>query len=611
MPKYILSRVLFASLFLVFTAGIAVSQDSTNERLAAQFLRDGQYEEARALYEDLFAESPTYMIYNNYLESLFALEEFRQAERVVNAQIENHPADFRYRVDLAWVHERSGNARRAQRQKDDLISELSANADDVIGLAMAFETRGFMDRALETYLRGRRLLGDSHPLHLRIAGVHEKMGNFSAMMEEYIDYLDAYHNEMDRVRGILQDAIVNDPGFERNDALRRVLLARTQRHPDNVMYSEMLLWLSIQQQDFRMAFMQARALDRRLQQEGKPVLEVANLSASNKNYRIAADAYQYLLNMGPDSQFYLEALVGYLNVRFLSVVNEYEYDIADLLDIREEYENAIESLGINSRTVQIVRNLANLKAFYLNDTDGAIQLLETTLDLPNVSNRVKGECRIELADILLLTGEVWDATLLYSQVDRMFRDDPLAHEAKYKNARLTYFIGEFDWAKAQLDVLKGGTHRLIANDAMRLSLRIQDNLGINGDPVPLKMFARAEQHIFMNNFDKALMVLDSIHNRFPMHQINDDLIFARSEIKRHRGDYAAADSLLAVIVADFPTGLLADEALFQRAQLYEHYFKQPDKAMALYQQLMIDFPGSLHTITARNRFRMLRGDIVN
>jgi len=49
---------------------------------------------------------------------------------------------------------------------------------------------------------------------------------------------------------------------------------------------------------------------------------------------------------------------------------------------------------------------------------------------------------------------VWEATLLYSQVDKDFKNDPIGHQASLKNAQLSFYIGEFDWAKAQLDVLK-------------------------------------------------------------------------------------------------------------------------------------------------------------
>jgi len=603
--------VFFLLLFLMPAQQLPAIADTTNKQLAAQYFREGEYEKALALYEELFRHSPTTVIYNNYLQSLLALEEYSRAESLVRTQMRVHPGDVRYELDLGWVFHRAGNSRQERRHFDRLIGRLEAGAEAVVDLALAFEHRGFADRALETYHRGRELLGDSHPLHLRIAALYDRTGNHRAMMEEYLDYMVEHPNEMQRVRGLLQDAIANDPGFSRNDALRRVLLVRTQQHPGNILWAEMLLWLSLQQQDFRMAFLQARAIDRRLRQEGDMVLEVARLSTSNQDYEVAAQAYSYLLEMGSESTHYLDALVGYLNVRYLSVINEYTYSMDELAAIEQEYLEAIATLGARVSTVPLIRNLAQLQAFYLGKTAEATQLLESTLDIPNVSERVKAECRVALADILVLTGEVWDATLLYAQVDRMFRDDPLAHEARFKNARLNYYMGEFDWARAQLDVLKAGTSRLIANDAIQLSLRIQDNVGPDGNTAPLLLFARAEKRVFMNRFDEALSLLDTIARQYPGHPIGDDVLFARAGIMKQLGNYHAADSLLARFAVSYPGSILADLALFLRAGLQHQLFGNHDMAMALYQELMLDYPGSIYALTARNRFRALRGDMVN
>ncbi|MFO7978860.1 MAG: tetratricopeptide repeat protein [Bacteroidales bacterium] len=601
-------------IFLLFTgcAGWhAVAQESSDEMLAAQYFRQGQYDKAVALYKDLFEKKNAPVIYNNYLESLLALNEFKEAEKVVRRLMDDYPDQVRYDVDMGWVWHRSGNQRRSRRLFDDLIAGMQPRTQQVLDLADAFQGRGLNDYALETYLRGRRLLGSTHPLHLDIAALYEKMGRYLSMMEEYLDYLNTNLAQMDQVRGILQDAINDDPGYEKNEALREVLLVRTQSQPSNTLYSEMLLWLSLQQLDFQMAFMQARALDRRLQQQGQLVLEVARLSAANKDYPVASRAFQYLLDQGEDTAFYLEALTGLLDVQFLEITASYSYSDDDLRKVEKDYMEALDHLPLDASTVRLVRNLANLQAFYLDNTGAAIDLLQRALDTPGISSRVKGECKIELADILLLTGQVWDATLLYSQVDKSFRDDPLAHEAKFKNARLSFYIGEFQWARAQLDILKAGTSRLIANDAMELSLRIQDNIGFDEDTRPLKMFARAEMHAFRNHFQQAIQVLDSVLQTFPGHPIYDDVLYAQAEIHLKLRDYEQADSLLARIVEMFPTGLLADEALFQRAVLHHQIHENKQQAMSLYQQLIINYPGSLNTITARNRFRTLRGDVIN
>lgn len=585
--------------------------DNTDEQLAAQYFREGQFDRAVLLYEELFEKRPTYVIYNNLLVSLLELEEFRRAERLVRGQTRLHPDQVRYDVDLGWVMERAGSSRQARRHLDGLIDQLAANPSTVISLSEAFEQRGMEDRAIDTYLHGRKLLGNSHPLHLQLARLYERQGQYRSMMNEYVSYLEENLHETERVRGILQDAINNDPNYLRNGALREVLLSRSQNHPNRSLYPEMLLWLSIQQKDFRMAFMQARALDRRYREEGARVLEVARLGLQNQQYELAAQAFHYVVEKGVDATFYMEALTGFLDARFQAIVSSYNFTREELKEVEREYKDALEKLGVNAVTVTLIRNLANLQAFYLGNTDQAIALLNQTLSIPQVSSRIRAECRIELADILLLTGEVWDATLLYAEVHKTFRDDPLGHEARYKNARLSFYIGEFDWARAQLDVLKAATSRLIANDAMKLSLRIQDNIGFDGDTQALMMYARAEKLIFMNRHEEAFLVLDSIERLFPAHPIVDDVLLAKSDIHLRQGNYESADELLERIARQFPAGLLADEAILRRARLQEEVFNDKEKAMSLYQKIIIDYPGSLNILVARNRFRDLRGDLIN
>ncbi len=585
---------------------ISFSQGSTDAIVAAQYFRQGDYQKASAIYEKLVQVDLTPVVYQNYLECLFHLREFGKAERLAKNRARSLPSDISYQVDLGWILDRWGKPREAQRQFTELISSIKADPDQVESLAAALRSRNYLDLSLEAYQKGRKLLGDRHSLHFSIADLHNQRRDFSSMMNEYIDYLEFDKSSMSKVQGVLQDVIAIDPNFEKNDALRTVLLGRTQRHPSNLMYTHMLLWLTIQQKDFRLAFTQARAIDRRLRQEGELVVNVAILATSNEEYDVAADAYRYLLEKGTSSAYYLDAKIGLLTVRFKQATAGYQMVRKDLVEVEKEYLKALEEFGTSVQTVGLVRNLANLQAFYLGNSQGAIDLLEKTLLLPGMNQLTLAECRIELADILLLAGQVWDATLLYSQVYKLLRDHPLAHEAKFKNARLSFYIGEFDWAKAQLDVLKAGTSRLIANDAIKLSLKIQDNIGEHQVTEPLQMYARAEMLAFMNRFDEATNLLDSVTILFPTHQIADDVLIARAEIKISQGFYREADELLALIVKNHPRGLLADEALFKRAELHERVFLDNEMARELYLQLIQSYPGSLYSVTARNRWRYLR-----
>ena len=62
---------------------------------------------------------------------------------------------------------------------------------------------------------------------------------------------------------------------------------------------------------------------------------------------------------------------------------------------------------------------------------------------------------------------------------------------------------------------------------------------------------------------------------------------------------------------NYSTDLLADDALFQLAELYENYLHDKAKAMDLYKDILLKYKGSIYVVEARKRFRELRGDEVN
>ena len=210
-----------------------------------------------------------------------------------------------------------------------------------------------------------------------------------------------------------------------------------------------------------------------------------------------------------------------------------------------------------------------------------------------------------------MTGDIWEASLRYSQVEKAFKHDEIGQEAKFRNAKIAYYTGDFKWAQAQLDVLKGATSKLIANDAMDLSLLISDALAIDTNVVPLMIFAHADLLAFQNKDDLAMITLDSINTLFPNHALADDILYKKAQIELKHNKYNEAAAFYEAIVKNYGDDILGDDALFKLADLNENQFKNLDKAKELYQQLLIKYPGSLYVIETRKRFRKLRGDNIN
>ena len=182
---------------------------------------------------------------------------------------------------------------------------------------------------------------------------------------------------------------------------------------------------------------------------------------------------------------------------------------------------------------------------------------------------------------------------------------------KFRNAKISYYTGDFKWAQAQLDVLKGATAKLIANDAMDLSMTISDATAIDTNEAPLLMFSRADLLAFQNKDDEALKGLDSINSMFPNHALADDILNKKAGIAIKHGDYTKAANYYDTIVKKYGDDILGDDALFRLADITENQYKNVDKARELYQQLLEKYPASSYVVESRKRFRRLRGDGIN
>jgi tetratricopeptide (TPR) repeat protein len=271
----------------------------------------------------------------------------------------------------------------------------------------------------------------------------------------------------------------------------------------------------------------------------------------------------------------------------------------------------IADIGINQKTVDALRNMALLHAFYLNDHAKAIEILESAITASGSNLKFRDQCKLDLGDIFILKNEPWESTLLYMQVEKSQKEDNLGEIAKLKNARLQYYTGQFQLSKEILDILKKATTREIANDAMQLSLLIQDNTGLDTSEVAMAEFANVDLLIFQNKYEESILALKSLIVKYKSHSLADEILWLKANtlVKINKIDEAVKD--LELILADYKFDILADDALLLLAKITDENLGDKPKAMELYRRLLKDYPGSIYGAQARVKFRELRGDFVN
>lgn len=586
------------------------AQSFQDRQLADQYMNNAEYEKAAQLYEKQLDRDP-YGTYPPYFRCLIALKDFDAAEKLAKKFVKKQESNLSFLVDLGYVYSLQNSPDKAKAQYDKAIKLLKPDQNQVMVLANSFAAKQESDYALATYLQGKILLKGTYGFYFETADIYYQKGDYEKMTNEYLEAV--YENPMmqQSVLNILQARIGIDPENNRSDLFRTSLLRRIQQSPERTEFSEMLIWFFIQQKDFSSAFIQAKAIDKRLKEDGSRIFPIASMAAANDDYDVAIKAFQYIIDKGADNNNYIAARMELLNTLSRKITVDNNFVPTDLIKLEKDYLSTLSELGRSGKTAGLIKGLAHLRAFYLDKIDSAETDLENAIDFPDISAQVKAQCKLELGDIYLFNGNVWDSDLLYAQVDKDFKHDAIGQEAKFRGARLDYFRGDFLWAQAQLDVLKTATSQLIANDALSLSLLISDNMGLDSTTDALMLYSRADLLSYRNKNDDALALLDSIHILYPTHSLADDAWYKEAQIMDLKRNWNAEDSLYEKIVRYDSTGILADDAIYHRAILQENKFNNKIKAKELYQKLIEDYPGSVFVVDARKRYRVLRGDLVN
>jgi tetratricopeptide (TPR) repeat protein len=606
--KSIALYLFFASVF--YTTGITgvFAQRQTESDLALQYASTGECDKALVYFEKWYNRDPN-AAYQPFLSCYLQLKDYDQAEKLVKKHIKKFSTNATLWVDLGQVYDAGGKPDVAKQQYDKAVKSLYPDVQQVINLGGVFVEKRLLNYAEATYLQGRNMVGQIYPFSFELADVYAQMNQGQKMVDEYLNLLEVNEVYLANVQAILQNKMAFDLEGGLTDIIRTSLLRRVQKGTQKIIYNELLYWLLLQEKDFSSALIQAKALDKRNDENGNRIISLGQLCVSNEEYAIAEACYDYVIGKGKQNPYYITARMELIAARDKKITTSGNYTIADLQKLELDYEATFAELGKTPITASLVSKYAHLKAFYLKKTEEAITLLEETIAMPRVSPQFVAECKLELGDILILTGEVWDASLLYSQVDKDFKNDALGREAKFRNARLSYYLGEFEWAAAQLGVLKAATSQLISNDAMKLGLLIMDNLGMDSITEPLQMYSRADLYDFCNRYDQALATLDSLETAFPAHSLTDEIWFKKAEIYFKKGDFQKAAEFYFRVFEVYPDDILADDALFLLAEITEQKLRENQRAKELYELLLTRYPGSLFTVEARKRFRFLRGDV--
>jgi tetratricopeptide (TPR) repeat protein len=573
-----------------------------DEQLANQYFRNQEYEKAEELFKQLYQKTKQTYLFQQYVDCAIMLKHYDALEKDLKNFYKSNPSYQKSLVDLIYVYTLEDKTDKATKQFNDILKNLPDNAPIIRNLSNLLQSRGLYDMALAVLDKGNSMLNGKETFFMEQASINHSMSNYQEAFRYYFLELEKNPGQYNSIKNRLQTMMFYDVNNSITDELRIALLKRTQEKPDNLELAQMLVWFAIQQEDYDIALAQCQSIDRKTHDQDAQIINLSGICLNNKQFDVAKEGYTYILEKGKSGPFYGQALTGTINTEYQKLKANNSTDVKAYDKLKKRINESYSDINTNDLT-KLTLIQADIMTYHLDQTDEAVALLINTL--PNVGGKQdQAQLKLKLADIYLHEDEVWEATLLYSQVDKSMKEEPLGHEARFKNAQLRYFIGEYEWAESQLKVLKAATSKLIANDAMTLSLVIKDNLEVDSTGVELKRLAQADYRIYQQRDEEALTLLDEIIAN-GNEVSKPHALFRKGEIAEKRKEFENAEQLYLQIVEQYPFSYMADAALMQAALIEQNNLKNKELAKQHYEKLIDDYPTSIYTAQAKKNYRKL------
>jgi tetratricopeptide (TPR) repeat protein len=452
-------------IFLTFSS-LSIAQNTNQESLqndyllAENYYREGEYQKATQVFKKLYDSSTFNTIYLGRLISCYQeTNEFLTAENLLKNRIKANKNEAYLYVYLGYNYEKQQEQKKAQEYYKVALVSLEKNGVYAGAIGRLFKDYNLLDEAILAYKKAMELNKNAN-YNFQIAQIYGEQGHFKKMFQSYIDLVDKNKEYINVVQRYTSKYITDDSENEANILFRKTLLRKSASNPKDV-WNVLLSWLFTQQKEYTKAFIQEKALFNRNPGDLSAIFTLGEIAFEANYFQASQECFNFVIEQTNIKSELINANLYLIKIAVTSKNPETE----------TLFQNLFIAFGKNTSTLKIQVAYADFLTFSKNKPTQANTVLEEALSYAN-SKFDKARIKLKLGDVLVFTGKFNKALVYFSQIQTQLKNHELGQEARFKVAQTSYFKGDFDWAKAQLKVLKGSTTQLIANDAVALFLKI-------------------------------------------------------------------------------------------------------------------------------------------
>ena len=603
--------------FSVLLANAQVrDEDYAKFALAENLERAGQYEDAINLFEELYLAEPSNIQYFNALHRVYLqLKNYAASIDLLEKRILEKPDDISIYGMLGSTYYIMGNEKKAYEVWDKALLRTPNNPVMYRVIAnYAVERRAF-EKAIELYEHGKEISDDEVLFAYDLAQLYTLTMQFGKAAEEYCTILDKEPMQ----RQVIEQRILAYSG--KPDALEATIpVVEDWSSRSNLSLSYLLARLLTEAKEYEEAFEVYRDIDEEQSNIGKDLYSFADLLYREKNYLMAGKVYKEIIDLYPNSPLIPIAKLGYAKSIEATLFEDYQqslplwkpyfhftnYDSEIVDEVLTAFNEIIEIYANTEAAFEALLRMGLIQFYMQNDPVKASENFKLVIS-DGINSKSSGDAYIELGNIALLSGNLDEAELYYSKIIRKTHSNNQSHNlAKFKLARVNFYKQNFEEANNLLAAILYNLKDDNANDAIELSLVLNTTMN---DSSNLAHFAEAEflaeQKRFCEAADKYSLIYQN-PQAFVLHSITK---MRHAEMMLADDDYEEVVKLFESIAAEGEKNIYADKALYLLGKTYHLGIDNKEKALEVFERLLIEFPNSLYIDEARNEILLIRNKL--
>lgn len=577
--------------------------DNQDEILGISFLEMRDYPKAEIYLSKLFDKN-SLKIYPNLYKTYLAQKKYKEALDITEKVLKIEKTNLGYLINKSNIYLLLKDSVQCLEVQNIALKYGLENLEKTTKLVELFRSNQYyqnQEKLISLYVQKSK---DSFRFQDQYLEV-------KLALKKYDGAIDLIFQRMERDDVYYMNTLIMLQTYVDNHDLIRYLERKAYHKlsiaPNSDKWTQVALWVAMLTKDYEEAVRIAKSYDRRMNSQGNYMLYIADMARNENNYDIAIEGYMYIKDLNNSST----VQIGYdreISTWYQKIQDLPKRDTSSINTLKELISKYYVRFGQNFNTAEIQLLHAEFLMKYCDKIKESMQILTSLSSHINLPKHLRAKSLLLLGDYKLIDGDIWDASLIYGKVDKDEKDSPLGEEARYRNSKIFYYNGDFELAADLLSILKTSTSELLSNDALHLSVFIQDHLEDDSLNRAMREIARSELLFIQNEDVKGLNILANIKSNFSKSSLQDDILKLEGEYYLKKLNFNKAAECYKELFVKYPESILADRAIYEYAKIQEGKLGNKDEAKEAYLKLLTKYKDSVFSSDARKRLRILRGE---